>query len=494
MTELSDLTTLIGRCTGAQVLCIGDLMLDRFVDGTVERISPEAPIPVLRKRHEAAMLGGVGNVVRNLSAIGASSTVVAVVGTDGPGEQVAALLAAEPGVTARLERLAARPTTVKTRFLSGGHQLLRVDDETTAALAAEAEARLAAACAQALPGCGAVALSDYGKGVLTPRLIAAVMEAAAQAGVPVIVDPKGRDFARYRGAALLTPNRAELAHATGLPTRTDEEVVAAARRVLAECGVAAVLVTRSEDGMTLVTAAGEVEHIQAQAREVFDVSGAGDTVVALLSAAIAAGAPAAAAARLANLGGGIVVGKVGTAVVRPDELMQALVDRQAHEGSGKLMTLPETVDRVERWRRAGLRVGFTNGCFDLLHPGHISLLEQARRACDRLVVGLNSDASVGRLKGPERPVQHEVARATVLASLASVDAVVVFDEDTPLELIRTLRPDVLVKGSDYTVEQVVGADVVQGYGGRVMLAELVPQQSTTRLVARMRRQPGAVGG
>jgi D-beta-D-heptose 7-phosphate kinase/D-beta-D-heptose 1-phosphate adenosyltransferase len=251
-----------------------------------------------------------------------------------------------------------------------------------------------------------------------------------------------------------------------------------------DCGLGAVVATRSEQGMSVV-AEPSVHHLPAEAREVFDVSGAGDTVVAALAAALAAGATLPDAARLANLAAGIVVAKVGTAVVRPDELTAAL-NRQGWEAAGaKVLSRAAAMERVEAWRRQGRRVGFTNGCFDLLHPGHISLLGQARAACDRLVVGLNSDASVKRLKGESRPVQGESARATVLASLASVDLVVLFEEDTPLALIEALRPDVLVKGADYTIDKVVGADLVQGWGGRVVLAELVEGQSTTKTIAKM---------
>ncbi|MBW7850903.1 MAG: D-glycero-beta-D-manno-heptose-7-phosphate kinase [Rhodospirillales bacterium] len=487
MTQDSLLAGRIDTLKDAPVLCVGDVMLDRFVYGEVERISPEAPIPVMRIRRETAMLGGAGNVARNLAALGARPAFVSVVGDDVAGREVAGLLAAQPGAEPQVIVEADRLTTIKTRYLAASQQLLRADLETAAQIAAAAEAELLARARALLPAVRALVLSDYGKGVLTPAVIRGLLDAAAAAGVPSVVDPKGRDYTIYRGAGLLTPNRKELAEATGLPVGDDAAIVAAARHLIETCGVSAVLATRSQDGMTLVTAEGAVHHLPAEAREVFDVSGAGDTVVATVAAALAGGLPLADCARLANVAAGIVVGKVGTAVAYAAEVAAALRHHDLASGEAKVTALEAAADTVAAWRRKGLKVGFTNGCFDLLHPGHVSLVRQARAACDRLIVGLNSDASVGRLKGPARPVQGETARATVLASLAAVDMVVIFGEDTPLRLIETLRPDVLVKGADYSVETVVGADLVLGWGGRVVLAELSPGHSTTATIGRMAR-------
>jgi D-beta-D-heptose 7-phosphate kinase/D-beta-D-heptose 1-phosphate adenosyltransferase len=329
-----------------------------------------------------------------------------------------------------------------------------------------------------------VALSDYGKGVLTADVIRTLIGGARRAGRPVIVDPKGDDYAIYAGATLVTPNRKELQEATKMPVGGDDEIIAAARRLIETCGIENVLVTRSQEGMSLVTPEA-VFHLPAEAREVFDVSGAGDTVVATMAGAIGSGASLVEAARLANLAAGIVVGKVGTAVAYASDLDTALHHSDIALGEIKLAGVEAAIDLVARWKHKGLKVGFTNGCFDLLHPGHISLLKQSKAACDRLVVGLNSDDSVRRLKGASRPVQSEAARAIVLGSLASVDLVVIFDQDTPAELIASLRPDVLIKGADYTIATVVGAELVQSYGGRVVLAELVEGQSTTATIARM---------
>ncbi|MBI3513010.1 MAG: D-glycero-beta-D-manno-heptose 1-phosphate adenylyltransferase, partial [Proteobacteria bacterium] len=338
---------------------------------------------------------------------------------------------------------------------------------------------------EALRDHSVMVLSDYGKGVLGAEDTVALIAAARARGAQIVIDPKGRDYARYAGASLLTPNRRELLEATGLPTGTDDEVVAAGRALFARCAIDALLVTRSDDGMTLIVRDGAAVHLPAEAREVFDVSGAGDTVIATLAAALGAGVALPEASMLANVAAGIVVGKVGTAVIHAAEIVTALQTQDLAQGESKVMTLPAAMERIAGWRVQGLKIGFTNGVFDLLHPGHVSLLAQARAQCDRLVVGLNSDASVKRLKGPGRPIQAETARAVVLASLAHVDAVVIFAEDTPIGLIEAVRPDVLVKGADYKLAEVVGAEVVQRYGGRVYLAKLAAGHSTTDTIARM---------
>ncbi|MDA8229734.1 MAG: D-glycero-beta-D-manno-heptose-7-phosphate kinase [Magnetospirillum sp.] len=485
MTEISDLVERVEQLKGTRVLCVGDAMLDRFVYGSVDRISPEAPIPVVRIERETAMLGGAGNVVRNMVAIGGAPTFLSVVGDDAPGRDVTRLVGEHGEIDPCIIVEPGRQTTIKTRFFASAQQLLRADSETTAPLCDAVRERMLANAERLLPRVGALVLSDYGKGVLSHRIAADLIGRARARGKPVVVDPKGIDYAIYRGATVLTPNRKELHEATKMPVDSDESIIAAARHLIATCGIESVLVTRSQDGMTLVTGAGAVHHLPAEAREVYDVSGAGDTVVATLAASIASGASLLDGARLANVAAGIVVGKVGTAVAYASEVVAALHHDDLWGGESKIVAVDGAAEIVGRWRRKDLAVGFTNGCFDLLHPGHVSLLTQAKAACDRLVVGLNSDASVARLKGPARPVQSEAARATVLASLATVDLVVIFGEDTPLELIRALQPDVLVKGADYTVDTVVGADLVQAWGGKVVLAELVEGCSTTNTIKRM---------
>ncbi|MGE0257157.1 MAG: D-glycero-beta-D-manno-heptose-7-phosphate kinase [Alphaproteobacteria bacterium] len=469
--------------SGATILCLGDVMLDRFAYCDTERISPEAPVPVLRLRETRGMLGGAGNVARNIAALGGAAPLIGLVGDDASGAEARALLAATPGI---LDRTVAsrRPTTCKTRYLAGNQQLVRVDEEHTHALDPDEEAVLIAAAEEALGQADAVILSDYGKGALSPAVLHATIAGARRRGAPVYIDPKGDDFARYRGAACITPNQRELALAARLPAGTDAEIVAAATSVLRDSGIGAVLATRSEKGMALVEASGAVHFETARAREVFDVSGAGDMVVAVLALAGAAGYPLPQAMRLANTAAGIVVSKLGTATVELDELMLELSrdvrDKEWHRA--KHFSLAETEALVRRWKSRNLRVGFTNGCFDIVHAGHVALLAAARAQCDRLIVALNTDRGVRRLKGPKRPVNALADRAAVIAAIGAVDAVISFDDETPIELIRRLKPDILVKGGDYTIETVVGAEDVQATGGRVVLVDLVDGRSTTRLI------------
>ena len=470
MTHDSDLAAKVESLSGVRLLCVGDAMLDRFVYGSVDRISPEAPVPVLRIEREIAMLGGAGNVVRNLVALGAEACFVSVIGRDAAGRELTGLVAGEPGVESHLLTAPGRETTIKIRYVAGAHQLLRADQENVHAIDAGLEEDLVSRAVADLEQSSALVLSDYGKGLLTDSVLGALISAAREKGRPIIVDPKGTDYTRYRGATAITPNRRELSEASGMPVGSTE-----------------VLVTRSQDGMTYVSGGPDVAplHFEAVAREVFDVSGAGDTVVAVLAACLGRGLPVAEGIELANVAAGIVVGKMGTAVAYASELAAAFRAHDLLQGEVKVASADMIAKRAEEWRRQGLKVGFTNGCFDLLHPGHVSLMRQAKAACDRLIVGLNSDASVARLKGPTRPVQSEAARAAVLASLASVDGVAIFSEDTPQDLIALIRPDVLVKGADYTVATVVGADFVQSYGGKVVLAGLEDGHSTTATIARM---------
>jgi D-beta-D-heptose 7-phosphate kinase/D-beta-D-heptose 1-phosphate adenosyltransferase len=470
------------------VLVVGDLMLDDFVYGEVSRISPEAPTPVIAVSRSELMIGGAGNVARNLASLGVKCIFVGVVGDDDPGRALKAALTAEPLIEAHLAVDKARPTTRKVRFVSERHSthMLRADWEIAAAVNGDCEDEVIAAAKKAVATAGAVILSDYAKGVLTPRVIRAVIDAANKAGKPVVVDPKGIDYGIYKGATLITPNRQELAEASHRRAVTDDEIAAAAESLRASLGAKAMLVTRSEAGMTLV-ADGPPVHVPAYPVRVRDVSGAGDTVVAVLGAMLAMKADFEAATRAANAAASVVVGKRGTATVSPIELRSRILPHASLAPEEKIFYDWSQLDeRLDEWRRQGLRIGFTNGCFDLLHPGHIKVLAGARAACDRLVVGLNSDASVTRLKGEGRPVQDVHARAELLAALEAVDLVVVFDEDTPENLIKVVRPKVLVKGGDYTHDQVVGRDIVEAQGGEIVLIDLVPGQSTTSMVARAR--------
>jgi len=484
---MSDFPANLVDFSAARILVVGDVMLDRFVYGSVRRISPEAPIPVMLAERETAMPGGAGNVARNIAALGGQVVLLGLVGDDAAADLLNEVLAGEAGVDARLVVDETRPTVEKSRFIGSRQQLLRVDRELQQPPGEDSLATLIAEALDALAACNVLVLSDYAKGAVAAPVVAALIAAATRAGKPVLVDPKGGDFGRYRGATLVTPNLAEAALAAGMACDTDDAVVAAARKLQRDSGIANILVTRGAAGMTLLPAGDAAPmHLPAEAREVFDVSGAGDTVVAAMAAALAAGRSLAQAAHLANVAAGIVVGKVGTAVVLPEELRSALHMPDPHSFAAKVVSRQQARDRVELWRAHGERIGFTNGVFDLLHPGHLALLSEVRGQCDRLVVAINADASVRKLKGPQRPVQDEDHRAQLLAALGMVDLVVVFDEDTPIPLLQLLKPDLLVKGGDYTVDQVVGADIVRAYGGEVRVSRLVAGQSTTATISRLR--------
>ena len=472
----------------AVILCVGDVMLDRFMHGDIERISPEAPIPVIRLTRTDEMLGGAGNVANNVAALGGRALLVGLVGQDGWADAVTRLAGAVAGIEQHLVPSQHRPTICKTRFVAAQQQVVRADEESRLPLQPDEEASLAAAVAGLIGRASAVILSDYGKGVLSPRIVSDTVKAARQAGIPVFVDPKSDDFSRYAGATCITPNLKELARAGGMEVAGDAQVEAAARHVMAAAGAAAILATRSAEGMMLVEAEGSAHAVAALAREVFDVSGAGDTVIAAMALAHASGLSLLQSMHVANAAAGVVVSKLGTATASVHEVLAEL-ENQERAGGGELpgvRTLAGAEARVLRWKEQGLRVGFTNGCFDIVHPGHVSLLKAARAQCDRLVVALNTDESVSRLKGPSRPVNDLQHRAQVIAAIGYVDLVVAFDEPTPIGLITRLLPDVLIKGADYTVEQVVGHEVVQAAGGRVYLAPLVPGRSTTSIIARMR--------
>ena len=479
--ELADIVRRFGE---ARVLVVGDVMLDRYVSGSAGRLSPEAPIPVLRPTHSHATLGGAANVALNIATLGGQARLIGVAGADAAGAELDRLLACSR-IATHLVTVPDRATTVKTRFMAGAHQLLRLDEETTTALGPQAAQALLAKVEDALEPGDVVVLSDYAKGVLSDELLGGIIALAAERGATVIADPKRDDFRAYRGAAVLTPNEHEVRLATRIDAADDIDADRAGRAALAQIDGQAVLVTRSARGLTLVRRDAPALHLPTRAREVADVSGAGDTLVAALAVALAAGGSLPEASVLANITAGISVGKPGTATVSRDELLGVLHLEELVASDRKVATLEEAARQVAAWHAQGLRVGFANGCFDLIHPGHVRLLTEARARCDRLIVGLNTDASVKRLKGPSRPVQNETARATVMASLAPVDLVVLFPEDTPLQTIEVLRPDVLVKGADYSIDQVVGADLVQGWGGIVVLVELREGYSTSGTIRRM---------
>ena len=476
------------------IVCVGDLMLDEFVYGEVSRISPEAPAPILAVRRNELTVGGAGNVARNIAALGARCIFLGVVGEDDASRTLMRALAAEPLIEPHIVVDARRPTTRKVRFVSEHHatHLLRADWELAEPLDAKTEKALIDRTLAALPRAGSVVLSDYAKGTLTPRVIRAVIEAANASGIPIIIDPKGVDYSIYRGATVVKPNRKELSEATRRRADSDAEVIAAALELNGVLGTDAVVVSLSDAGLMLVPANGAAIHVPAYPVKLGDTSGAGDTVVAALAVLLATNAGYEPAVRAANAAAAVVVGKRGTATVSAAELRSRILPAASLAPEEKVVFDWSVLDqRLAAWR--DLRIGFTNGCFDLLHPGHIKLLSETRAACDRLIVGLNGDASVRRLKGEGRPLQEVHARAEVLAALEAVDLVVVFDQDTPLELIRRVRPKVLAKGGDYRHEEVVGHELVESDGGEVILVDLMPGFSTSKIVRRS-RVPAAVRG
>ena len=463
------------------ILCVGDAMLDRFVYGHVERVSPEAPIPVLRQDLKETMLGAVGNVARNLSSMGCRTSIASVIGNDAAGDELVQALEANTNIKGERLRSPVRQTTVKTRYIAGGQQLLRVDEEKVQGLTPELEAQLCALITSLGHTASAILLSDYAKGVVTPAIISACLETARSNNIPLIVDPKGVDFRKYGDPDVIKPNASELSAFLGYPAKENSEIETGLEVALSTLDAKALLVTRSAKGLSFLEKGGVVTHLPSEKREVFDVSGAGDTSLAALGVALAAGSSLEDASRFALIASGIVVGKTGTATVSMQELKSAIAQKYRSQNRGQKAHLP-LQQRIDDWRKDGLTIGFTNGCFDVLHAGHLATLEFAAAHCDRLVVGLNSDASVKRLKGPSRPVNPEADRARLLNGLKPVDAVVIFEEDTPLNVITELQPDLLVKGGDYDVDSVIGADVVQSKGGEVLIAPTLEGRSTTNIL------------
>ena len=463
-----------------RVLVVGDVMLDKYIWGDVQRISPEAPVPVVRGMRHDEKPGGAANVAMNMACLGAKAVVVGVTGKDESGRLLAESLRAN-GVHPQFVSTDDYETVTKMRILGGRQQMLRLDFEHPGRIEPEVHDRLIEIVLDLLPGSHAVVLSDYAKGVVTAEVCDALLPAARKLGVPVLVDPKGIDYSRYKGATTICPNLSELARAVRLDPGDLEAIFVAAEAMVADLELEFLTATLSEKGIALVRP-GDRLIAPAQARQVFDVSGAGDTVIATMALCLASGLEPETAVQLANVAAGIVVGKVGTMPVQKHELLAALGPQIALHAEDRVLAREELVKRVGLWKANGERVVFTNGCFDLLHIGHITLLEQARRLGDRLIVAINSDASVSSLKGPTRPIVSQNDRARVLAALAAVDAVVIFDESTPLEVIVAVQPDVIVKGGDYRPETVVGAREVQSWGGEVRIVPLVEGFSTTRLI------------
>ncbi len=493
--SLQRIRELLTAMQGAPVLVLGDLMLDVYLSGGVDRISPEGPVPVVSVRERSARLGAAGNVALNIKALGGTPRLVALMGGDEAGRELATLLAERDMPSAGLVLDPERPSTVKTRVLGAGQQICRYDVEDARPVAGEALTALHERSLAALAGARAVLLSDYGKGVLADELVEELVREAGRRGIPVVVDPKEGHFSAYRGVDLVTPNRAEAGGSFGIPIRSEGDLETVGRGLLERLGAKALMITLGEDGIALFRPGEDAARFPARARQVYDVTGAGDTVVTVLALTLAAGGSLEEGAVLANHAAGLVVGRVGTAAVEAEQLLGTFMDEilgeTAGDGEGELLDREDAASWAERVRKDGRRIVFTNGCFDILHFGHYALLNEAARQGDLLVVGVNSDESVRRLKGPSRPVNGLAERARLLAHLRSVDAVVPFAEDTPLELIRELRPDILVKGDEYDEVAIVGADEVKSWGGTVYRFPMQQGYSTTSKLAATGRAESA---
>ncbi len=469
------------------VLVIGDLMLDRYLIGDVQRISPEAPVPVVLLKEQNDRAGGAANVAANLANLGITTRIAGCVGEDAEATTLLALINHLGIKSEAVIQSSERPTIAKTRVMSSHQQIVRIDQESQAALSEAENSELHILITRAIHDQPAIViLSDYAKGVLSESTCRFIIETCHQAKIPVLVDPKGHDYTKYKGATALTPNKKETAEACGVRMDDNKALLTAAKKLKKSLGLDFLAVTRGEEGITLLEQDTD-HHIAATAKQVFDVSGAGDTVIATLAAGLIHGLSAQEALSLANTAAGIVVGKVGTVPIQLDELLHELTSKNASKQADKICDLPSLKNKVNTWRASHKKIVFTNGCFDLLHAGHVTYLEAAKKTGDKLILGLNTDRSVSALKGPTRPVIHENDRARVLAALEAVDAVILFDEDTPLNLIDAIKPDVIVKGDDYTEEQVVGGKEVKSWGGSVKLIPLVQGRSTSGILEKISR-------
>jgi len=482
--DRKDIESFFVRAAEVRALVIGDLMLDEYLWGRAERISPEAPVQVVDVVSEDLRLGGAGNVVNNLVALGCRVSVCSVIGADDNGTLLCHVFSGMGVDTAAVFEDPSRRTGKKTRVIAAHQQIVRIDRESREEISSRFEERIIEYLEREGGSFQVFVISDYLKGLLTARVLQAVIGTGKRLGIPVVIDPKGDDYAKYRGGTIITPNRKEAEQASRTAITDEASLNAAAEKLLAELDLAALLITRSEAGMSLFHADRQPLHIPTVAREVFDVTGAGDTVLAVLSLGLAAGIDYGDAARLANVAAGIVVGKLGTSTVSPAEIMAEV--RRGHKDSDtKIRNLDVLAGLVEAEKRSGKRIVFTNGCFDLLHVGHVKYLQKARSFGDLLILGLNSDSSIRRLKGEKRPLIGEDERAHILAALDCIDYVLIFEEDTPLRVISALRPDVLVKGGDYTLDGVVGRELVESYGGRVELVSFVDGKSTTNIIEKV---------
>lgn len=482
---MNNMNDLIGNFAAAKVLLIGDIMLDRFIYGGVGRISPEGPIPILSIQRENEMLGGAGNVLANMQALGCQCDIISVIGADAAGATIKGLISQNRGLIEDVNR----PSILKTRYIAQNQQLLRVDHEKSLAISPEIEKQILDKATALVKDKKVLVLSDYGKGILTDGLTKGLIKLAEDNNIIVIVDPKGKDFSKYAGATIITPNKKELSEAVNnCAVSSDQDVELAAKNIIENYNIQAVIATRSEDGISVIGHEAPL-HIGTKAQEIYDVSGAGDTVVATVAVALAAGADFAQAAELANIAGGLVVAKMGTAIITKEELQDAACNAlQSSSFISPVLDEELAKMQIQKWQDKGLKIGLTNGCFDILHYGHVNYLARARERCDKLIVALNHDDSVRLLKGPSRPINDQNARAAVIASLGACDMVVFFgasgaDEDnTPSALVSVLKPDIFFKGGDYTIEQLPEGQIVLNYGGQVDIMPLYDGYSTTDII------------
>lgn len=464
-------------------LVIGDVMLDRYLIGNVGRISPEAPVPVVLLTDQNERAGGAANVAANLALLGIKTHIIGCIGEDVEGNRLKTIIAAMSIDTTKMLHSAARPTIAKTRILGGHQQMLRLDQESQLPFTSEENAAIVEAVeAELALKPSIVILSDYAKGLLSEAVCQQIIHTCQKHSIPVLVDPKGNNYSKYRGATAMTPNKKETAEACNTDLN-DTDLISKAASLKKDLNLAFLAVTRGEEGITLID--DSTHQINAMAQKVFDVSGAGDTVIATLAAGLAYTLSPHESLQLANLAAGVVVGKVGTVPITKDELLEAVSRQQETTQAHKVCDLPSLLEKVESWKKTHQKIVFTNGCFDLLHAGHVTYLEAAKKRGDKLILGLNTDRSVSAIKGPERPVVNEDDRARVLAALESVDAVILFDEETPLSLINQIKPHVIAKGSDYTADQVVGGKEVESWGGEIALIELVAGRSTTNIIHKL---------
>jgi D-beta-D-heptose 7-phosphate kinase / D-beta-D-heptose 1-phosphate adenosyltransferase len=464
-------------------LVIGDVMLDRYLIGEVNRISPEAPVPIVLVKSQNERAGGAANVAANLALLGIQTHILGCLGNDNEGKTLHSCLNAMGVHTQDMVNSVDRPTIAKTRVLGGHQQMLRLDQEDSSPFNAQESAEMAKAWQTQLAKKPAIViLSDYAKGLLSEPFCQQIITDCKHAGIPVLVDPKGKDYSKYKGATALTPNKKETAEACDT-SQQDPQLINKAIQLKTALALDFLAVTRGDEGITLLD--DDKHHLTATAQQVFDVSGAGDTVIATLAAGMMHGLNPLNSLSLANTAAGVVVGKVGTVPITKQELMEALNHAQSAEQANKVSDLPSLLEKVSRWKANNQTIVFTNGCFDLLHAGHVTYLEAAKKRGDKLILGLNTDRSVSALKGPTRPVVNQQDRARVMAALESIDAVILFDEDTPLNLINAIKPNVIAKGSDYTADQVVGGKEVQSWGGEIALINLVEGRSTSNLIKKM---------